>query len=456
MPEIQVPVKEFQPHKWGLDFLRTFDSRLARFFMLCWHRRARKTTHTLNLLIREAIRNPKKVYGYIAPTYVQGKSIVWRDPNMLKRYLPMEHVKNMNESELFVEFKNKSILAIKGSDKPDSIRGMDFEGVALDEFPLMKRAIWEEILRPIITQNKNRWAAFTFTPKGINHAHEYWQNALHWEGWYRSMLKASESNLLPADELKQAKIEMPGALYEQEMECSFVAREEKSLITSEMLEALEVVQLVSPEIKKLIACDPSEGGDECVIKAFKNTQCVEQRILHENDTMKIAGEMMLMAAQYGTINHAVDSIGVGSGIASRLRELKQNVIAIQSAEKANEPERFYNKRTEMWWYVSDLIRQKMHEPIGDHETKRQLVAPKYEVIDSNGKVKVEPKRYTKDILGRSPDRGDCHVYGIWALQYVDADGSKPEKSYNYRKRTMQSTAPRRMTSMTERVPVQMR
>ena len=110
---IQIPVKEFQPHKWQLEILKVFDERVARFFLLCWHRRARKTTLILNLLIRECVKNPKKVYGYIAPTYTQAKSIIWRDPNMLDKYLPKELVLRKNESELYAEFDNGSILAIK-------------------------------------------------------------------------------------------------------------------------------------------------------------------------------------------------------------------------------------------------------------------------------------------------------------------------------------------------------
>lgn len=157
--------------------LQDFDDKIVRFFLLNWHRRARKTTLALNLLIKEACTNSKSRYGYLTSTYKAAKNIVWRDPNMLKRYVPKEVVKKFNESELYVEFKNGSILSLHGSDDPDSLRGLDFRGVVIDEWALVKEIVWNEILRPIIAQNKERWAMFIFTPKGMNHAYHMWVEA---------------------------------------------------------------------------------------------------------------------------------------------------------------------------------------------------------------------------------------------------------------------------------------
>ena len=423
------PVEEFKPHKWQYEVLRAFDAKLARFFMLCWHRRARKTTLLLNLLLRECVDNENSVYGYIGPTITQAKAIIWRDPNMLNKYLPRDEIKRINESELFVEFKNNSVFRIEGADRVDRLRGPDWRGVALDEWALMKREIWEEILRPVIAQASDRWAMFAFTPKGVNHAYEYWNKCASWKEWYKSLLPVSESNLIPIEQLKQARIEMSDVLYDQELECSFIAREEKSLITTEMIEALLGVELFPAETKHLIACDPSEGGDECVIQVFENEKVVEQVILHENNTMIISGNIQNLGFKYGTKNYAGDSIGCGKGIADDLQLKGWDVQAINSAESAFENTRFYNKRTELWWNASELIRSRLVYPITDEELKRQLVAPKYEVIDSNGKIRLEPKKYTKELLGRSPDRADCFIYGLWGLRNITDKMSETKKPY---------------------------
>jgi len=221
--KVQVPVESFIPHQWHLDILQRFDDREARFFLLNWHRRARKTTLLLNLLIREAVENKKRLYGLILPTYRQARSIIWRDPQMLKNYLPMDLVKRINDTEMFIEFTpSDSILLVKGSDDPDSLRGIGFYGLGIDEWALQKREVWEEILRPVITEN-NGWAMFSFTPKGQNHAWEYWDRSVSWKHWYRSLLPASKSKLIDFGGLKEAREESGSeAVYLQEYECEFI------------------------------------------------------------------------------------------------------------------------------------------------------------------------------------------------------------------------------------------
>lgn len=414
---IQIPVPEFQPHKYHLEILQLFDSREEngkRFFQLNWHRRSRKTTLAVNLLIRECVRNPKSVYLYIAPTYKQAKQIIVIDPNMLKRYLPPELGK-LNETELRVDFINGSVLQIKGADDPDSIRGIDCRGVVIDEWAFVKPEIWEEILRPIITQNKDRWAVFTFTPHGQNHAFDYWDKTTDWPEWYRGILRASESGILAREELEKSKIEMPIALYDQEFECSFTTQEEYSLITSQSLEnCRNVLKAFVEDPKKVIACDPSMGGDECVIYVLEENEIIDSRYIYERDTMKIVGELSVLSAKHKIDSIAVDVIGIGRGVADRLKELGKTIIEVQSAENADEPDRFYNRRTEMWWLASEKINSGKVPYIADIELRRQLSSVKYRVVNSSGLIQLEPKDIAKKILGRSPDRADCFVYGLWA------------------------------------------
>ncbi len=218
-----IPVKRFLDgvNKWQLEILKDFDGKVARFFLINWHRRARKTTLAINILIRECCKNKNSRYGYITSTYKAAKNIVWVDPNMLKSYLPMDFVEKINESELYVKFKNGSILSLHGADQPDSIRGVDFKGVVLDEYPLIKPVVWDEIIQPIIRQDSSRWAFFIFTPKGKNHAYQQWIKSKDKEGWKRYVLKASDSAIIPEEELQKAKEETPEVLYLQEYECEF-------------------------------------------------------------------------------------------------------------------------------------------------------------------------------------------------------------------------------------------
>lgn len=179
----------------------------------------------LNMLIQACCQNRNQTFGYVAPTYTQAKSIAVVDPMMLKRYLPSEICKkSFNESELRQEFITGSVLEMKGSDNVDSIRGVGWKGVVLEEWAMMRygREIWEEILEPVLRENKG-WALFIFTPKGKNFAYEYFMRAKQdtTGDWLCSRLPASVSGLIPQEELVKAKKSMPERLYNQELECDF-------------------------------------------------------------------------------------------------------------------------------------------------------------------------------------------------------------------------------------------
>jgi len=52
----------------------------------------------------------------------------------------------------------------------------------------------------------------------------------------------------------------------------------------------------------------------------------------------------------------------------------------------------------------------------DKELQRQLTAPTY--LIKNGKIKIEEKDNIKKRLGRSPDRADTYVMGLYTLKHA--------------------------------------
>ena len=82
------------------------------------------------------------------------------------------------------------MIHLKGSDKPDTLRGVGLSFVVLDEFATMKPETWEEIIQPTLTDVKGA-AMFIGTPAGKNHFYDLWMDAKDEEGWqsfeYRSV-----------------------------------------------------------------------------------------------------------------------------------------------------------------------------------------------------------------------------------------------------------------------------
>ena len=195
-----------------------------RFVVVVAHRRMGKTVAALNQLIHCALNceKPDPRFAYIAPTYGQAKRVAWDYLCNFTRPLEATH----NISELRADFYGRRIQ-LYGSDNPDSLRGQYFDGVVLDEIGDQNPKIWNEIVRPALADRQG-WALFLGTPKGANHFKDFRDRAEKEPGWKLLEFKASETGILPQEELEAAKKEMGDDKYAQEFECSFAAAVEGS------------------------------------------------------------------------------------------------------------------------------------------------------------------------------------------------------------------------------------
>ena len=198
-----------------------FHERKQRWAVMVAHRRAGKTVACVNDLIRAALTEGKQDarYAYIAPQFNQAKDVAWM---YLKRFCGVIPGAEFNESELRVDLPNGARIRLYGADNPDRLRGIYLDGVVLDEYADMRPSVWGEIVRPLLTDRQG-WAVFIGTPKGRNAFWSVWDQAAANDRWFRLMLRASETGILPADELADAQGDMTPEQYAQEFECSFEA-----------------------------------------------------------------------------------------------------------------------------------------------------------------------------------------------------------------------------------------
>jgi len=195
-----------------------YHTRRMRWTCIVAHRRAGKTVATIADLLTCALATAKQNarYAYIAPYHAQAKAIAW---DYLKRYAAGIAVK-VSESELQIELPNGARIRLYGADNPDSLRGLYLDGVVLDEYGDMRPTVWGEIIRPLLTDRKG-WAVFIGTPRGKNHFHAIAEQAKTSDDWLYMTLRASETGLIDASELAEAKSHMTPEQYAQEFECAF-------------------------------------------------------------------------------------------------------------------------------------------------------------------------------------------------------------------------------------------
>jgi len=196
----------------------SYHDRRQRWACIVAHRRAGKTVATVFDLLTCALGHGKEHgrYAYIAPYYSQAKSVAW---DYLKRFAEPVATKII-ESELSVELFNGGRVRLFGADNPDALRGIYLDGVVLDEYGDQRPTVWGEIIRPLLTDRKG-WATFIGTPKGKNHFHLIREQARTNPEWFYTEMKASETGVLEADELADARKTMTDAQYQQEFECAF-------------------------------------------------------------------------------------------------------------------------------------------------------------------------------------------------------------------------------------------
>lgn len=208
---------DYEPRDAFIDF----HNRSKRFAAMVCHRRSGKTVSAVHDLVIRALRSTKHNprYAYVAPFYSQAKSIAWQYLKDATRAFATE----IRESELSVRLPNGATIRLFGADNPDTLRGLYFDGIVLDEFGDFRPKLYGEVILPTITDRKG-WLLAIGTPKGKNNAfYKVCQLAKSSPDWFFKELKASTSGILPQSELKLMREQMSEEQYDQEFEVSFSA-----------------------------------------------------------------------------------------------------------------------------------------------------------------------------------------------------------------------------------------
>lgn len=213
-----------------------YHARRERFSAIVAHRRAGKTVSAVMDLVDAALRFnalPDGRFAYVAPYYAQAKDVAW---GYLKRYASKVPRVSVNEAELRVDFPTGNRVRLYGADNYDRMRGVYFDGVVLDEYGDMDPRAWSEVIRPALA-DRNGWASFIGTPKGKNGFFDLVDRARSSDEWYLSILRASETGLIPPKELAALRAEMSDDEFAREFECSFDAAVEGSYFARLLMEA---------------------------------------------------------------------------------------------------------------------------------------------------------------------------------------------------------------------------
>ncbi len=265
----------------------------ARFGVVVCHRRLGKTVLSVNQLIRGAVtcRLERPRFGYLAPTYAQGKSTAWDYVRHYSRFVPGA---KLNETELRADFPNGGQVRIFGVDNPDRLRGLRFDGVVLDEYGLHPSKTYSEVIAPTLV-DRGGWALFCGTPNGKNQFWEIKQHAQAREAagdkaWFYRQYKASQTGLLDSQYLNQARMIMTADEYAQEFECSFEAAVKGAIYAKELEAARESKRVTTVPYDPALPVETDWDlgiGDAMAIWFSQSTRSGEVRLI---DYYEASGE----------------------------------------------------------------------------------------------------------------------------------------------------------------------
>lgn len=189
------------------------------------HRRAGKTVALCNKIIRAALENPRTFppprYGYIGPSFAQAKDLVW---GYFKYYTgPLPKVKVV-EGDLQIVLPNGAMINLYGGAAAyERMRGLYFDGIVADEYPMLNPSMLGSVVRPCLADYQG-WGVISGTSAGDDHFHELKKRAeKEIDKWNIFSIPVNETDALPLEEVEEMRKDMTSEEFAREMMCSFDA-----------------------------------------------------------------------------------------------------------------------------------------------------------------------------------------------------------------------------------------
>ena len=188
----------------------------------------------------------------------------------------------------------------------------------------------------------------------------------------------------------------------------FALRDDDSLIPADLVDSAMIRDIALDTTQDLIyGVDVARfGSDRTVICKRRGNVVIEFRHWSGEDLMSTVGRIVHEANTDKPYEICVDSIGLGGGVADRLRELGYNVRDVNVSESNALNQQAAKLRDELWIAAKDWLETRSVKLPKDDELRQELIGPTYS-FTSNGKIKVEGKSEMKRRGMRSPDLADA-------------------------------------------------
>jgi hypothetical protein len=406
-------VLEAKPLPWQKDFLQAIARKERRISVRAGHGVGKSTACSWALIWHMTTRFPQKSV-VTAPTSAQLFDALYSELKAWINKLPpvlRESYEVFSDRIVLKGAPESSFISARtsSSERPEALAGVHSEHVLLvvDEASAVPEAVFEAAAgsmsghsaSTILISNPTRNSGLFYKTH-----HDLASD------WYRMHVSCLNIPLVSADFVSQIK-----ATYGDESNAyrirvlgEFALADDDTLIPAE---------LVDGAISRDISINSSEplvfgldvarfGSDRTALVKRKGNVVVEVKSWGGLDTMQVVGAIVNEAKLDRPDEICVDTIGLGSGVADRLRELGMNVRDVNVAESSAMNPNANKLRDELWLAVKEWLATKSVKLPADDQLRHELVAPRY-TFTSSGKVQVESKDSMRKRGMRSPDLADA-------------------------------------------------
>lgn len=187
--------------------------------------------------------------------------------------------------------------------------------------------------------------------------------------------------------------------------------------------------------RKVLSCDPARFGDDNTLNYIREGLRFKSRhSVHGMETTQVSKILVDLVDVEDVDLVLIDEIGIGAGVFDLTKKLLRRkssvkVIGIHVGKVANNEDRFFNLRAEIYWALRKTI-DMICIPFDTDLLDEELTTIHYKWDRKDTKIQIEPKDDIRARLGRSPNDADSFGINCFPLsEYYDTLGSHVSEKF---------------------------
>ncbi|CAB5195144.1 Phage terminase large subunit [uncultured Caudovirales phage] len=412
------------PQPWQEDFLRAVARGERRISVRAGHGVGKSTVCSWALIWHMVTRFPQKSV-VTAPTSAQLFDALYSETKAWINKLPPAL------KELFEVFSDRIVLKdspessfisarTSSAERPEALAGIHSEHVLLviDEASAVHEAVFEAAAG---SMSGHAATTIMISNPTRNSGLFYKTHHVLASDWFRMHVSCLNSPLVSSDFVRQIKATYgeDSNAYRIRVLGEFALADDDTLIPADLVDSAIDRDIVTPEDEEIVyGVDVARyGTDRTALCKRRGNVVLEIKSWGGLDLMQTVGTVVNEAKLDNPTEICVDTIGLGSGVADRLREMGYNVVDVNVAESSAMNPNANKLRDDLWMSVKDWLGTRAVKLPKDDSLRQELVAPRY-TFTSLGKIVVESKDSMRRRGMRSPDLADalCLTFAGQAAQ----------------------------------------